>query len=152
MTHYAISFYVINQAYGDGHPFYWIPPSKHIKMQLATPHVAEQLNRYHKLTENKIQEMCQASIFLMPAALNPQCNLYYLYYTVGQKMACLQPVSDIFCNCQWPNCVCGRRCWVLWTRQQQGLWKSSEIVCKGKRMSRMFAYFKNTLHKLWIWI
>ncbi|CAB3984659.1 Hypothetical predicted protein [Paramuricea clavata] len=49
----------VKKAYGDRHPFYWIPPSKHIKMQLATPHVAEQLNRYPKLTENKIQEMCQ---------------------------------------------------------------------------------------------
>ncbi|CAB3986161.1 Hypothetical predicted protein [Paramuricea clavata] len=51
----------VKKAYGDGHPFYWIPPSKHIKMQLATPHVAEQLIRYPKLTENKIQEMCQTS-------------------------------------------------------------------------------------------
>ncbi len=151
MSHYAISFYVINQAYGDGHPFYWIPPSKHIKMQLATPHVAEQLNRYPKLTENKIQEMCQVSILFY--ACCPESSLQHilsLLYRIGQKMASLQPVSDIFCNRQWPNCVCGRRCWVLWTRQQQGLWKSSEIFCKGTHMSRMFAYFKNTLHKLWI--
>ncbi|CAB4028647.1 Hypothetical predicted protein, partial [Paramuricea clavata] len=49
----------VKKAYGDQHPFYWIPPSKHIKMQLATPHVAEQLNRYPKLTENKIQGMCK---------------------------------------------------------------------------------------------
>ena len=45
---------------------------------MATPHVAEQLSRYPKLTENKIQEMCQVSIFFIPAALNPHCNIIIL--------------------------------------------------------------------------
>ena len=125
MTHYAISFYVINQAYGDGHPFYWIPPSKHIKMQLATPHVAEQLNRYPKLTENKIQEMCQEN---------------GVFATSFRHL--LQPSMAKLCL--WETLL------GFMDETTARLMEKFRNFCKGKCMSRMFAYLKNTLHKLWI--
>ena len=141
MTHYAISFYVIN-------PFYWIPPSKHIKMQLATPHVAEQLNRYPQ-TDRKQNPRDVSSKYFFDAccpesSMQPILSLLYrraengVFATSFRHL--LQPSMAKLCL--WET--------LLGLRQQQGLWKSSEIFCKGKRMSRMFAYFKNTLHKLWI--
>ncbi|CAB4016525.1 Hypothetical predicted protein [Paramuricea clavata] len=49
----------LNKAYGEGHPFYWIPPSKIIQMQLATPTIAQQIARYPEKTQNIIEEMYQ---------------------------------------------------------------------------------------------
>jgi hypothetical protein len=66
MTHYAISFYVINQAYGDGHPLYWIPPSKHIKMQFFVKYFE---NLQAKCTENIGK--CTLTYF----TVNMQCAL-----------------------------------------------------------------------------
>ena len=55
---YFFHFYFL-KAYGDGHPFYWIPPSKHIQLQLDTPQVAQQVITYPQRTQHIIQEMYQ---------------------------------------------------------------------------------------------
>ena len=78
MTHYAISFYVLK--YDDGHPLYWIPPSKYIIMQLVTPHVAEQLNRYPQTDRKQVPIDVSKYFFYAcrhESSLQPRLSLLY---------------------------------------------------------------------------
>ncbi|XP_028417046.1 uncharacterized protein LOC114541311 isoform X2 [Dendronephthya gigantea] len=49
----------LRKSYGKGHPFYWLPPSDIIKLQIATPSVANKLMRYPEHTDRFIKELYQ---------------------------------------------------------------------------------------------
>lgn len=56
---YTQFLFNIFQSYSDGHPFYWISPSRIVQLQLANPQVAMKLARYPEKTETLVEEMYQ---------------------------------------------------------------------------------------------
>jgi hypothetical protein len=57
-----VKLFIFMQSYGNEHPFYWIPPSDIIKLQLATPSVSNKLARYPEKTDRFIKELYQVRL------------------------------------------------------------------------------------------